>query len=383
MSLGRLYFLAHLLLPSQHGVAGIATLVMAFLELATELGINVFLIQEKDKIDKYLNTAWVLSIVRGIGISLILVLAARPIATFFNSPESYNLILLASLVPFIRSFQNPAIVRFQKDLEFNKEFLLRTSNFFIDAGITIVVAFATQSAASIIWGLIAGSIFELIVSFLFVRPLPKLKVNLDQLKAMFHRGKWLTFAGTFDYVFQNADDVVVGKILNVTSLGIYQKAYDIATLPITGTNQIVSKVTFPVFAKFAEDKKRLLTAYLKSLVFVSFTVLIVSFLVFIFSEQIVLLILGPNWLEAASVLRVLALFGFVKSVSNTSFPLFLSLKKQNYITMTTFVEIGVLMLTIFPLVQNYGITGAGISALIASCVALPIVFALVYKELHD
>lgn len=122
--------LARLLFPDQFGAFGIAALVLSFLEIMTETGINMFLIQEGKDIDKYLNTAWVISIIRGTIISTTIFLLAKPISIFFNSPSSYELLILISLVPFIKGFINPYVVKFQIDLAFNKEFLYRTSLFF-------------------------------------------------------------------------------------------------------------------------------------------------------------------------------------------------------------------------------------------------------------
>src|SRR3989344_3509124 len=81
----RTAILARLLVPSQFGLFGIASLVLAFLETITESGINIFLIQEEKKMADYINTAWVVSIVRGIVITLIIILSSPFIEKFFNA----------------------------------------------------------------------------------------------------------------------------------------------------------------------------------------------------------------------------------------------------------------------------------------------------------
>jgi lipopolysaccharide exporter len=60
----KIAILARLLGPEEFGIFGIASLVLALLEILTETGINAYLIQEEGKIKKYLNTAWVVSIIR-------------------------------------------------------------------------------------------------------------------------------------------------------------------------------------------------------------------------------------------------------------------------------------------------------------------------------
>ena len=127
----RTAIIARILSPEQFGIFGIAVIVLAFVEMLTETGINIFLIQKKESIDKYIDTAWVTSIVRGIVIAVIMVIAAPFIASFYQSQQVTTLIYVASLVPFIRGFINPSIAKFIKDLQFKQEFVYRTSIFVI------------------------------------------------------------------------------------------------------------------------------------------------------------------------------------------------------------------------------------------------------------
>jgi len=97
LTFAKLALLARILSPSDFGAVGIATLVLAFLETLTETGVNVFLIQEKGKINSYLNTAFIISILRGILISLVIFISAPYISSFFNSENSLQLIFLISV----------------------------------------------------------------------------------------------------------------------------------------------------------------------------------------------------------------------------------------------------------------------------------------------
>ena len=120
MTFLRTAILARILLPSQFGVYGVAVLVLAFLEIITETGINVFLVQLKKEIDEYLDTAWIISIFRGLIVSLLIIFTTPFIVSFFKVPDAQPLLYLVSLVAVIRGFINPSIVKFQKHLEFNK-----------------------------------------------------------------------------------------------------------------------------------------------------------------------------------------------------------------------------------------------------------------------
>ena len=364
--------LARILLPEQFGLVGIALLALSLLEIMTETGINVFLIQEKDELEEYLDTAWIVSIARGIIIALVLFLATPFIAAFFKSPQAQNLLYLVALIPLIRGFINPAIVRYQKELLFNKEFLFRFSIFSLDAFVAIIIALITRNAASLIWGMVAGAIFEVIFSHLTIKPRPKPAFRGEQLKKVVNRGKWITLAGFFNYLFKEVDDIAVGRILNTASLGIYQVAYKISSLPITEIVDVFSRVTFPVFVKIADEPKRLKKAYFKTLTAVFLLTCLAGIFLFFFARPLVLILLGDKWLAAIPVIRILAFFGVIRSLTLATQPLFLAVKHQEYATYVTLAGILGIGVSLMPLVAAYGIVGAGISALIGALTAIPV-----------
>lgn len=378
ISYAKLTVILRILSPDQFGLFVIASLVISFVEIVTETGINTVFIQEDEEIDTYINTAWIVSLMRGIMIAFMIILFAPFIAGFFHAPDSYSLLLLISIVPFVRGFINPSIIKFQKELLFHKDFYFRTFLFFIDALVTIIVTIMIKSPAGIIWGLIAGAFFEVILSFIIVKPIPKLDFQASIFKKVINRGKWMTFASIFNYLFHNGDDVVVGKILGTSSLGVYDFAYKFSMLPITEIGDVVSKVTFPVYSKIAHDVGRLKIAYLKTLAVTSLLVLPIGIILFVFPHEIILLF-GPQWSSAARVFQILAVFGVVRAILNSASPLFLAAKKQEYVTSVTLVSFLVLALTIIPFIQAFGINGAGYSALIATFCTIPFIIYYIVK----
>jgi len=382
ISYAKLAIILRILSPAQFGLFVIASIVLAFIETLIETGINTFLIQEEDEIETYINTAWIVSIVRGAAMALAIVVAAPFIAQFFNATGSYTLLLLISIVPLIRGFINPAIVKFQKDLEFHKEFYFRTFLFLVDALVAVVVIYITRSAEGIIWGLIAGAFLEVILSFILIKPVPRFVFQMNLLKRVINRGKWMTAAGVFNYLFHNGDDIVVGKILGTLSLGLYDFAYKFSMLPITEVGDVVSKVTFPVYTKIAHDAQRLKTAYFKTLAATTILVLPIGLLLFLFPHEIVSLF-GQQWGMAASVFRILAVFGVIRAILNSASPLFLAVKKQEYVTSITLMSFLVLAITIIPFVKKFGINGAGFSVLTATFCTIPLIIYYLSKAFKD
>lgn len=380
LSFFKTIILARILTPSQFGVYGIALIVLGFLEIMTETGVNVILVQEKET-DKFINSAWFVSIVRGIIISLVIIICAPYIAVFFNSPDSILLLYAISIVPFIRGFINPSVVKFQKQLDFNKEFYYRSVVFALDSIAGVLFTVVLKNPIGIIYGLIAGAIIETLLSYLIVKPVPRLSLNTEYIKLIFNRGKWITTSSILNYLFHNTDKIIIGRFMGSAPLGTYQLAYSVAILPITEIADVFSRVTFPVYAKIALDKNRLKKAFLKTFLVTIILTMPFGLLLLFFSNEIINFLLGEKWIKIAEFLPILAIFGMIRGISGSTSALFLAVKKQEYITMVTFVSFIGIVIPVIPMVINYGMVGAALSALIGSLIALPVMTYFAWKVL--
>lgn len=371
ISLARTAILARILSPNQFGTFGIAAIVLSFLEILTETGINILLVQRKDDIKEYIDTAWIVSIVRGFLISLLILLLSPVVSSFFNSSESFSLLMLIALVPIIRGFINPSVSRFVKDLEFNREFYYRSSVFLVESIVTVIVCLLSRSAEGLVWGLIIGALFEVVITFYFIKPTPAFRFDTMIFKTIISKGKWLTATGIFNYLYHNADNMVVGKLLGTSSLGLYDMAYRISTLPISEVSDVIGKATFPVYVKISEDLDRLKTAYIKSVILIVFLVVPMGLMLFFMPELIISVLLGDQWLAASSVLKILAVFGVIRAISISVLAPFYALEKQKVITVITLISLIGMGSTIIPFISNFGLDGAAYSVLVGTLVSLP------------
>jgi len=330
------------------------------------------LIQEKDSLAKYLDTAWVVSILRGVVVSALMVLASGPVAVFFHLPVVRQLIMIAGLIPFLRGFINPACVKFQKELTFAKEFWYRFSIVVVEIGLTVLLALSTKSAASLVWGLVFSAIFEVGISWIFISLRPRAKLNYEQVKTVLGRGKWVTGFGLFNYVFSTIDNVVVGRLLGSSALGIYQNAYKLSLLPGTQINDIYYKTTTPVYVKMHEEQKslaRAMTIGTSGLVVVQ---LVVGLAIYLLADPLVRIALGPNWLAAIPVVRILAILSAVRGATLSFNSLFVALQKQKHVAIMSGVSMLVMVGLIIPAVRLSGLSGAAWAAVVAAVAAMPL-----------
>ena len=378
----KLAILARILTPFDFGLFGIAALVLAFLEIIPETGINIFLLQRKEGWKDFLDSAWVISITRGILVSLTIFLLAPFISNFFDNPDVISLLYITCFIPLVRGFINPANIIFQKELNFSKEFLYRLALMVTEFSVSVYLAIVLKSPLGLILAILASAVVEVFISFL-ISPRPKFKFDWNKSKSILYQGRWVTGFGIFNYLFTQGDDIAVGRILGESPLGIYQNAYKLATLPTTELTDVIYRVTFPIYSKMSEEKQRLKEAIKKQVLFTSIFMFAIGCVLFIYSREIVLIVLGSQWIEAAGVVKVLAFLGAVRGISFSFNSLFLALEKQKYVTYITFTSLFAMVIVLFPMIKTYGIVGAAASEMIASIVSLPVAFYLMRKTFKD
>ncbi len=372
ISLLKILILARILTPREFGDFGISLLILALLETLTETGVNVFLIQKKENLSKYINSAWIVSIARGFIIFFVFIIFSGFIADFFKAPHIKNILILFSFVPLIRGFINPAEIKFQKEINFDKDFIYRMSIAFIDMLATIFLVLIIKNISGLVIGMLTGVIFQVILSFLLIKPRPQIKFKRLYIYRIINQGKWVTLSGIFNYLFHNLDNIIVGKFLGTYNLGLYEMSYNIAMLPITDVADVISRVTFPVYSKFSDDLERLRKAFLKTELLLILITVPFGFVVFFFANGLIEFFLGKQWLPMVNILKILVVLGVVHSIFGFPAIVFLSVNKQIYSSIITLINLIVLVICIFPLITYFGLLGVAFAALLGVIVPIPV-----------
>lgn len=323
----KIAILARLLTPDQFGIFGIMTITLAFLEILTETGINPFLIAEKN-IKPYLNTAWIISIFRGLLISIILFASSHTISIFFNATGALLLLQVASLVPLIRGLINPACVNFVRTLNFKSEFFYRSSILAIESIFAIVLTFITKSPIGLVWSMVISSIFEVLISFIVVSPRPKFSFNYNLFREILSHGKYITGFGILEYIFTNLDNIIVGRLLGSFSLGLYQNAYKLSTIPLGEINDIIYKSAFPIYSHMQSNNRSNKSLIIKLVIGSTTIMFVLAVLLFIFAGPVVLVLLGSNWISIVPTVKTLAFLGVVRGISYSFNSVFMAKKKD-------------------------------------------------------
>jgi O-antigen/teichoic acid export membrane protein len=378
----RTVILARLLAPDDFGLFGTAMLVLSILETFSQTGINVALIQNKEDIKPYLDTAWTVQVIRGIVLGLVLYFISPYISIFFEEPEILPMLRMLILVIFFRGFYNIGVVYFDKDLEFQKKILHEFLGRLVDIIVSVTIAVIFKSVWALIFGLLAGSLVRLLISYIISPFRPHFHIDGNALKKLYQYGRWVFGSAILVFLITQGDDLFVAKFLGASALGFYQMAYLISNMPSTQLTAVINQVTLPAFSKVQSDISILRQMFLKSFALTAAIAIPIAGGIFILSEELTLIFLGNQWVPIIPVMQVLAIWGALRALGGNTSPLLQAIGKPQLISGFQFVMLLSIIILIFPLTMKWGILGTAISITAGNFFIHWFRYPLIAKELH-
>ena len=358
--LARLLILARILAPSDFGLMGIALLAMSTLETFSQTGFQAALIQKKENIESYLDAAWTVLILRGLLLFGILYFAAPFVASFFDTPEAKPIIQVIGFSLLFQAFTNIGVIYFQKELEFNKEFIYQFAGTLSDFIVAVSAVLILRNVWALVFGMLAGNAVRCFMSYLIHPYRPRLSRDLKKAKELFGFGKWILGSSILVFLLTQGDDIFVGKLLGAVALGFYQMAYRISNLPATELSHLIAKVMFPTYSKLHNIQK-LRASYLTVLQLTTFLSIPIAGLFFVLAPDFTKIFLGVKWMPMVPAMQVLAFYGALRAIGATTGVVFLAVGQPEIRTKIQSAQLVLLAVLIYPFTMCWGILGTSLA----------------------
>ena len=380
LGLIRITVLARLLSPGDFGLFGIAMLTISIMESFTNSGFQTALIQKKDISELHLDTAWTIHVLRGVILSLLLFGFSPFIAGFFDEQGVVWLLRALSFSVLILGFENIGIIKFQKDLEFHKDFIYRFSGTIADVSIALTAAFLLRSVWALVFGLFARRIVQTVLSYILHPYRPRLRLAKKELGELFSFGKWSTLSVILHFGYSQGDDLFVGKVLGTVSLGLYQMAYKISRLVVVQITTTITQVTVPAYSKLQNDILKLQKAYLQTQKLLCYISAPIAAGTALLAADFVGLFLGERWISMVPALQILTIIGFVAGINSNVGPLVVAIGRPDLGTWMNVGRLGLLAILIYPLSLLWGLNGVALAIAIVTVSVVPPAFYLAVRH---
>ncbi len=335
--------LMRLMGPDQFGIIGFAVVFKEMVLLFSDWGISDAIIQKKGDQD-LIASGLVLDIGRSLCFFAILFAAAPFASTFFSTPEVSMVIRISALMILLNPVQFVPRLKMTMDLRFTALAVISLIGTIVNAGVAIASAVAGYGYLSIVYGNVAGTLASLGCSWIaqpgFVQPW---KATERGVRGILRFGYHLTLSGLVAWIYLNVDDLIVGKLLGKVMLGLYGKAYWIATLPSDTLGRILYGITFPVYCKVREDSSKLKKAFLEAYTLNVFFSLPAIIGIMLMSDRIVSIVFGPEWIGMTRILEVTCVVGLLRAIYGQANSIFKAVGRPDYYWKAAIVQAGIVV----------------------------------------
>ncbi len=376
----RIFILARLLAPEDFGTFAIVLISLGLLEAVTETGINLTIVQSKHQIEYFIDTAWIISIIRGAIISALMIASSFLIAQFYQKPELVLMIILTAVVPLIKGFINPTVGSLHKNFQFSTQVFFQFSRYAAEALLAVFLVLLWPSVWSLVIALVASAIFEVGISMIFFHPRPKFRFQMARARTILQNSKTLTLQALLSYLVENIDDLLVGKTLGPYMLGLYHNGYALTHKLLYDSAKSASYGLLPTYTKLIDDPARLKRGLLRSTVFFGGLLICGAIAISLLAKPVVLLALGEKWQSIVPIIGILALAALLQSISTLLSTFLYATKKYRGITLGLIIQVIILITSLWYLSIQFGLIGAAWSIVIARLAGLPFLIWAVLKK---
>jgi len=307
--IGRLFgfistlLLARILTPEDFAYIAVISICLYFFDVLSHVGGEQYIVQKKNISGNDLNTAWTLDIILKTAVYFIIVFFSDSITFFLGSPELSTALKVASIVLIINAFKNPLIILQKRDLNYKTFFKLSLIQRFVSFIVIIFFAIQLKSYwAFIIADIFAATVFTL-SSYLLIKGRGKFCLVNSYKQWLF--SKWLLGKNILGYLRSQLDTILVAKYFNISTLGHYHMARDIAMLPGHNIFSPAIEPLLAAFRHFKDDPLQLSEKFYSTLFITAILAVPISTYIIFYAELTVEVLLGNQWVFAGELLKIL------------------------------------------------------------------------------
>ncbi|MBL4703262.1 MAG: oligosaccharide flippase family protein [Flavobacteriales bacterium] len=363
--------LARLLTPNDFGIIAILAVTVHLIDILSDAGSQQYIIQKQGITSDDVNTAWTIDIIGKTSLTIVIWVLAPFIAETLDNPILTDAIRIISLSIPLKAFKNPGLMLLAKHFEYQKLFKLGMYQKLLSFAAVMITVLINPSYWAIVAGDIVSAVVLLTGSYYIDNFKPKF--SLKRIVAQWSFTQWALLRGITGFLRSQADMLIVSKFFPTSSLGGYHMTRELALIPALS---IVIPASEPLLSAISQSKhNQELLNYRIRLSLVTMIALLLPLSVFIYnySELIVTVLLGNQWIEYHQLLSFFSILFFTYCVHALISDCFTALNKMRKLFLFDLVStvfiLTVLMLSIGVTIFEFSLI-RGVSGVAIACALL-------------
>jgi O-antigen/teichoic acid export membrane protein len=313
---GSLIILARLLNPKDFGLVGMVTAFTGVLTLFRDFGLSAASVQRATVTEQQISALFWINVLVGIILTIVTVALAPLVDAFYREPKVLWITIIVS-VGFLfngAGIQHRALL--QRQMRFGTLVLIEMSALIMSAFIAIGMAKAKWGYWALVTTTVSVPFISTVGSWIATSWVPGLPRRAAELRSMIRFGGTITLNGLVLYVAYNIDRVLLGRFWGPEIVGIYGRACELIKIPTDNLNLAVGEVAFATLSRIHDDPQRFKRYFLNGYCLLVTLTLPITIFCALFADDIVFVLLGPKWENAAEIFRILSPTIIVFGIAN-------------------------------------------------------------------
>ena len=315
---GSIAILARLLLPEDFGLIFMVMALTSILDGFRDFGLSAATVQRPEITHQQVsNLFWVNAAVGAI-LASIVALAAPLIAAFYQESRLVGIALALSLV-FVwngLTVQHEALLI--RQLRQGDLALIRLAASIISVVIAVGLALNDWGYWSLVWREIARSAIITAGVWLRCSWLPGLPRSNVGTWGLLRFGGEISLTHLLYNLIMQVDKLLIGRLFGAIPVGLYRQAQQLVLAPIEQLNGPIIGVAQPALSALQQDPGRYRRYYERIVFMVGAVSVPLGLFIAVCADEITLLMLGPNWVEATVFVRIFGVGAAIRPVVGTS-----------------------------------------------------------------
>jgi O-antigen/teichoic acid export membrane protein len=306
--------LAHLLLPRDFGLAGMAIAFSGLAAVFSDLGLGMALIQRRTLTEEDRSTVFWINVGGGAALTLLGVALSPVVADFFSNARVMPLFAVLSCSFVLVALGQTQAALLTREMSFRSLELRTIAATLVGAAAAVWLAVAGFGPWAIIAQVLCTSGASTLMLWTVSPWRPRLAFSRSSFKTLGSFGFKTLLIRLLLYVNLNGDNLLIGRYIGSVALGVYAIAYNVMLLPTSRITGPVRDVLYAAFVRLQNEPRRMGEAWLRfnsltaSLLVPAFLGLVVT------APDFVPLVLGRRWDAAIPVLEFLSVAGVAQSL---------------------------------------------------------------------
>ena len=301
------FLVIRILAPSDYGLFAMAQVMLTLMSMLNGYGLASGLIQQQQVTRLEIRQLFGMLLLVNGGLAVAQLALAPLVAAYYRQPIVADMLRVQAVLYLTTPFIALSYALLSRSMEFRKQ-----------AKVNIIASIASASAALI--GALAGlGVWTLVFAPLVLFATRAVGMTIAAKSLMWPSfdfrgaGQLARYGGVmavgqlFWFIESQADVFIAGRSLDPHWLGIYTTALFLTQIFVAKVVPPLNEVAFSAYARIRHDDSAVAGAFARSVRLIMTAAMPFYLGLAATAEPLVLTMLGPKWLEAVPVVRVLAL----------------------------------------------------------------------------